>query len=298
MTLVTMFPGQGVQLIGMGGDRFERYPDLVEIASDILGYSIRRLCLEDPDGQLTDTRFTQPAVFVVNALEYRWLLDSGRVGAAAPDIALGHSLGEYNALEAAGVFDFADALRLVSKRAEITAAVRDGGMTAVLGLSPDLIRATLEAESLTELELANLNTHRQVVLSGPLTELDRAEPALLSAGAFDIRRLLVDGPFHSGHMRQIVSEFSAIFDGFRPRPPAFPVVSNVTARPHEQDQIVDLLVEHVCRPVRWADSIRWIVDTQPQPRFVSVGESGILQRMLRQICPELTGQVASGASRS
>lgn len=132
MTTVVMFPGQGAQRVGMGGDLFAEFPDLTEQADEVLGRSIRDLCLEDRDGLLDDTRHTQLAVFVVNALAFRRL----RASEGEPDLVLGHSLGEYNALEAAGSIDFLSALRLVKARAELTGRIK-GAMTAVLGMSEE-----------------------------------------------------------------------------------------------------------------------------------------------------------------
>ena len=107
MSIVCLFPGQGSQSVGMGGDLFVRYADWTAEADQVLGYSIRELCLDDPRGELGLTQFTQPALFVVNALMWRARADEGR---PAPAFVAGHSLGEYNALLAAGVFDFVTGL--------------------------------------------------------------------------------------------------------------------------------------------------------------------------------------------
>ena len=129
--IVHLFPGQGSQHVGMGAELFKRYPQLVEQADEVLGYSIKTLCLEDPRSELSQTQFTQPALFIVNALSYLARIDDGE---AQPDFVAGHSLGEYDALFAAGVVDFEQGLRLVQRRGALMSQVRGGGMAAVVGL--------------------------------------------------------------------------------------------------------------------------------------------------------------------
>ena len=110
MSLICLFPGQGSQVKGMGAELFDRYPDWTADADRVLGYSIRELCVDDPRGELGLTQFTQPALYVVNALTFRAKRDDGM---AAPDFVAGHSLGEYDALLAAGCFDFGTGLAMV-----------------------------------------------------------------------------------------------------------------------------------------------------------------------------------------
>ncbi|HET9368792.1 MAG TPA: acyltransferase domain-containing protein, partial [Vicinamibacterales bacterium] len=124
MSLACLFPGQGSQSKGMGAGLFERFADWTSIADRVLGYSIRDLCIEDAEGRLVQTAFTQPALFVVNAMTYRARLESG---AEAPRFVAGHSLGEYNALLAAGVFDFETGLRFVRERGALMGRVGGGG---------------------------------------------------------------------------------------------------------------------------------------------------------------------------
>ena len=131
MSTVFMFPGQGSQSIGMGAGLFERYPDLVAEADAILGYSIKELCLEDPEGNLNSTDYTQPALYIVDALSYLAKTEDEDV---RPDFVIGHSLGEYGALVAAGALDFAHALEAVSARGremERVSVGDNGAMAAV-----------------------------------------------------------------------------------------------------------------------------------------------------------------------
>ncbi|SEG19827.1 trans-AT polyketide synthase, acyltransferase and oxidoreductase domain-containing protein [Nonomuraea solani] len=287
---VVMFPGQGVQEAGMGRELFDEYPDLTAEADEILGYSVRRLCHDNPDGLLDDTLYTQPAVYVVNALEYRhW-----RGTAGEPDGALGHSLGEYNALEAAGALTFGTGLRLVQARAQLTGAVR-GAMTVVLGLDEERIRHVLAANHHEDVEIVNFNTPTQLVLAGPPDSIGAAEVALDAAGAASVRRLAVSGPFHSSHMARAATEFAARFRHIGVEEPRFPVIANLTARPHRREEIMRSLAAHIDHPVRWADSIRWILERHPRATFEAMGKARILIRMLKRIRSELS--LTAGSAR-
>ncbi|WP_345206058.1 ACP S-malonyltransferase, partial [Streptomyces lavendulae] len=221
---VVMFPGQGVQRRGMGRDLFERFPDMVVDADEVLGYSIRDLCLENHDERLALTEFAQPAIYVVNAMALR----AHRETAPPPDIAIGHSLGEYNALHAAGAFGFSEGLALVKARAQATADV-PGAMLAVVGLSRQQVEDVLNTTGGTRVHIANFNSARQLVLSGLADEIDEVRPALELAGARLARRLRVSGPFHSPHMAPAAERFEAAVQAARLEAPAIPVIANLTA---------------------------------------------------------------------
>jgi len=143
-----VFPGQGSQRRGMGAQDFDRFPERCAAADAILGYSIRDLCLNDDAGRLRQTQFAQPAIYVAGALHSFALQDK------APDFLAGHSVGEYNALLAAGSFDFETGLRLVQKRGEWMARAAGGGMVAVMGLEVDRVRKLLPAD----VDIANYNS--------------------------------------------------------------------------------------------------------------------------------------------
>src|SRR5262249_33257796 len=143
MTRISIFPGQGSQAKGMGAELFRKFPDLVSQADAELGYSIERLCLEDPDKQLNNTAFTQPALYVVDCLAHLNQLNESGV---APHFVAGHSLGEYSALFAAGAFDFSAGLRLVRKRGELMSKAFGGGMAAVVGLTCEQIEDVLRTK--------------------------------------------------------------------------------------------------------------------------------------------------------
>ncbi|MCC7247779.1 MAG: acyltransferase domain-containing protein, partial [Lysobacter sp.] len=204
MTSVWVFPGQGSQRKGMGEGLFERYARETAQADEVLGYSLRTLCLEDPDGVLNRTEFTQPALFAVSALSFLAKRDDGAV---LPDVYAGHSLGEFNALFAADAFDFATGVALVAKRGELMSKAPRGAMAAVIG--PDLTRvcALLDEAGLAEVDIANINSGSQIVISGLYEDIDRCQPVFAEAGA-RFARLNVSAAFHSRWMRDIQAQFA------------------------------------------------------------------------------------------
>jgi malonyl CoA-acyl carrier protein transacylase len=279
MPLSCLFPGQGSQSKGMGGDLFDRFADWTTAADQTLGYSIRELCLDDPRGELGLTQFTQPALFVVNAMTWRLREREGRT---RPDFVAGHSLGEFNALLAAGVFDFPTGLALVQRRGQIMSAVTGGGMMAVIGLAPDRIEAVLaSSEAGRRLDVANFNSFEQTVIAGPREDLDAVRPDLKAAGGRAIP-LNVSAPFHSRYMREAQDEFDAYLAQFALQPPSIPVVSNVTARPYEPHELRDTLARQIGSSVRWLDSMRFLLG-RGVTDFEEVGPGKVLTKLVTQI---------------
>lgn len=280
MTMIYLFPGQGSQKVGMAQGLFERFSSLVEQADDILGYSITKLCLEDPEGCLSLTQYTQPALYVANALSY--FAEIEEHANPKPDYAAGHSLGEYNALLAAEVFDFATGLKLVQKRGWLMSEAQQGGMSAVIGLSLDQIQQVFQTLSINTIDIANLNSPTQIVISGPSDDLDRVDPACKQAGARLVVRLNVSGSFHSRYMKPAADEFSAFLKGFNFSSLKIPVIANSTAKPYANDEIALRLAEQIYSPVRWTESIEYLVKT-PEPQFKELGPHGVLTKLLKQI---------------
>ncbi|SRR6266851_2334823 len=273
-----IFPGQGSQARGMGGDLFDRFPELAATADEILGYSVARLCREDPRGQLDQTQFTQPALFVVNALTY---MARRQDGEPVPDYFAGHSLGEYNALCAAGAFDFATGLRLVRERGRLMAAATGGGMAAAIGLTEDAVRGVLARGNLSGIDLANHNTPDQFILSGPRELIESAREAVLAAGARYLP-LRVSGAFHSRYMEPARSEFQLVLAGCEFHPLDVPVVANVTGRPYEPGSVRETLAEQLVRPVRWEQSVRHLL-AAGVTTFDEVGPGQALTGLVRKI---------------
>jgi trans-AT polyketide synthase/acyltransferase/oxidoreductase domain-containing protein len=273
-----VFPGQGSQFVGMGEGLFARYPEMTALADEILGCSVEELCLKDPRRRLHQTQYTQPALYVVNALTYRRRCDSG---APPPAFLAGHSLGEYNALLAAEVFDFAAGLRLVKARGELMSAVSGGGMAAVLGCDGERVEEILRARALLTLDVANYNTPSQLVLSGPAEDIARAEDIFLEIGAKYIL-LKVSAAFHSRYMEPFVQPLRAALREVEFHPPKIPVLSNVSARPHEAGQIREHLERQIRQPVRWTESVRYLLDAGVED-FEEVGPGGVLTKMIKAI---------------
>lgn len=280
MTLIYLFPGQGSQKLGMGQDLFERFPQMVEEADDILGYSIAKLCLENPEGCLNLTQYTQPALYVVNALSYFANREDNAISPA--DYAAGHSLGEYNALLAAEVFEFATGLKLVQKRGWLMSETAQGGMSAIIGLALDKIQQVFQTLNINTVDIANLNSPTQVVISGPPSDLDRIDPACKEAGAKLVVRLNVSGSFHSRYMKPAALLFSEFLKGFIFSPLKIPVIANSTAKPYETHEIALRLAEQIHSPVRWTDTIEYLFK-MPQPEFKELGPHGVLTKLVKQI---------------
>lgn len=282
MTVVCMFPGQGSQRVGMGAGLFPRFPELVARADAILGYSLADLCLKDADGLLGRTDHTQPALFAVSALAWLARVEDG---AAAPSMMMGHSLGEFTALFAAGVFDFETGLRLVRERGRLMNEAKGGTMLAVIGLTADRIRAVLARHGLSGIDVANLNAAEQTVLAGLKGELDQAAAVFQDEGAIPIP-VPVSAPFHSRHMIPTAEAFAPFAEGFDFADPALPVISNVTARPYPLRGAAAVLrrqlVSQITGSVRWVESVQYAL-ARGARTFEEVGPGDVLAKLVVKI---------------
>ena len=290
-----IFPGQGSQFKGMGKDLFPLFPELVASASDILGYSLEELCLTDAQGRLSQTQYTQPALFAVNAMHYFRQRDLHAANETLwqPDFLAGHSLGEYNALLAAGVFSFETGLRLVKKRGELMGAASGGGMAAVLGIPAGEVRAILDEHKLEQIDVANFNTPTQTVIAGEKNAL-AAAAELFARRNLRCVMLNVSAAFHSRHMRAAQAEFAQFLQQFTFAAPGIAVIANATARPYDRDRIAETLATQIASPVQWVDSIRYVMG-RGDIEFQEIGAS-VLSKMVQEIRTRETAIIDEASS--
>lgn len=276
--LAYVFPGQGSQAKGMGGDLFDQYKELTAKADAVLGYSIKQLCLDDPLNQLSNTQYTQPAVYTVSALSYyRAVENSGK----KPDYVAGHSLGEYNALLASAVFDFETGLKLVQYRGLLMSTVSGGAMAAIVGLTSEEVRNVLLKGKFDQIEIANFNAPTQTVISGNKSDIFKVESSLTKTNGHFIP-LNTSGAFHSHYMESIKQEFISYLREFEYSELQIPVISNVTARPYIQTEIVKTLAAQITNPVKWTDSIQYLLN-EKKMAFTEIGTGTVLSRLIDQI---------------
>ena len=288
MSIALLFSPQGSQYVGMGRDLAEAIPAsraVYEAADAALGWSVSATCFEGPEDRLNDTRQTQPCLVATSLAALAAL--RARVQLTASHVA-GHSVGEYAALAAAGVLSIEDALRLVARRGALMAQQStDGGMTAVIGLTREIVAAVIDAiASPADLVVANDNAPGQVVISGTRDALLAAETSLREAGARRLIPLKVSGPFHSPHMAKVSDALETAFGNATWHEPQVPVVSNVSAAPERNvARLRNLLAEQVRSPVEWVASVRRMID-EGVDTFIECGAGNALAGMIRRIAPE------------
>ena len=279
MTKIYVFPGQGSQTPGMGGELFDQFPELVKQVDEVLGCSIKSLCLDDPENRLNQTDYTQPALYIVNALTY---LSKTEETDLRPDFVTGHSLGEYNALFAAGVFDLITGLKIVQKRGQTMVKVTGGGMAAVIGMQPDKIKQVLKDASFETIDIANLNSPKQTVISGRKEDIEAVKSVFEDAGVRLFIPLKVSGAFHSRYMQDAQNEFADFLKNFEFQPAEIPVIANYTAAPYQDDETMNNMVQQISCPVRWVETIQYL-KLQPEPEFEEVGPGNVLTKLIKQI---------------
>lgn len=282
-----VFPGQGSQAVGMGKDLFDNFPAarrVFEEADEALGFALSSLCFTGDESELQLTANTQPAILTVSVAAFRAMESEGF---APPDFVAGHSLGEYSALVAAGVLDFAEAVRTVRKRGtymQEAVPLGVGAMAAILGSDIETIEiACAEAADGLVCSPANINSPSQVVIAGDSGAVDRACELLKERGAKRAIRLNVSAPFHCELMspareRLAVDLNQLIYNGFR-----FPIVHNVDATiSNDTARVCDALTRQVSMPVLWLQSVRNLCSADVGT-FVEVGAGRVLSGLVRQI---------------
>ncbi len=287
MALAIVFPGQGSQAAGMQAALAEEYPEIRDTyreASDVLGFDLWELLQEGPAEGVDETVVTQPAMLTAGVAAWRaWR----RAGGGMPALMAGHSLGEYTALTCAGAMSFTDALRLVSRRAELMQAAvpaEEGAMAAILGLDDDVVvsvcRGAAEGEVVSA---ANFNSPGQVVIAGHRAAVKRACAQAKAVGAKRTMLLSVSVPAHCDLMRPAAAEFAAALAKTDFTTPSIPVVNNVDVEPYDTPASIRAGLERqLYSPVRWTASIRYLVD-RGASFLLEAGPGKVLTGLARRI---------------
>jgi len=282
-----IFPGQGSQHPGMGKDLAEKFPaarQIFEEADDALGFSLSELCFNGPAEQLQLTENTQPAILTVSIAALRALQSDGF---PRPDFVAGHSLGEYSALVAGGALTLSDAVKTVRARGRYmqeAVPVGAGAMAAILGAGLETVNAGCEQASEGEVcSAANINSPGQVVIAGAAGAIDRAIVILKERGAKRAMKLNVSAPFHCAMMKPAQDRLATDLGTIQFNDAEMPVVTNVDARAvRNADQLRDSLVRQVSQPVRWLQSVEFLI-SQGVKTFIEIGPGKVLSGLVRQI---------------
>jgi len=285
-----LFPGQASQYVGMVKDLFDHYPqakDYINSANEILKFDLKKIVFEGPEEKLKKTHITQPAVFVHSIILNEILKEKG----IAPEIAAGHSLGEYSAVVSSSALDFDDGLRLVKKRGELMHEADEkspGTMAAILGLEREKVEELCDEISRDEvLILANYNSPKQYVISGSIAGVEKGMTRAKEMGAKRVVPLVVGGAFHSPLMHYAQKGLSEAIDSCTFKKPLYPVVSNVTAvATADITEIKNNLKAQLLNAVRWEDSIHFMINSGISS-FLEVGPKKVLQGLIRQIDREV-----------
>jgi [acyl-carrier-protein] S-malonyltransferase len=284
-----LFAGQGAQVVGMGKDLAQSSPTAkawFDRANAALGYDLTSICLGGPESELTKTEHAQPGIFLISWVAFELLRE--RVPSLPFGATAGLSLGEFTALTAAGALSFEDGLRVVRQRGRFmqdACAATHGGMAAIIGLNE---AATREVCAETGVVLANLNCPGQLVISGPTEKMAPACALAKAKGALRAVPLTVAGAYHSPLMASAQPKLEAELAGVTLAPPRVPVIANVTAQPHNgPDAIRARLVEQVTSPVRWEQSMQYLVG-QGFTRFIELGPGRALSGFMKRIAKTAT----------
>lgn len=272
---VCIFPGFGAHVKGMGKTLFDDFKELIQIADDILGYSIKKLCLDDPDDLQETTQYGHPALYVVCILEYLKMADKMQ-----PDYFAGHSLGESCALFAANAFDFATGLQIVVQRAKWMADIQNGKMAVVIGISEEETQKIIDDEQL-DIFIANVNSPSQLVVSG------WAQNVIDARSHFSKRDVIFIpfegmGPFHTPYMQGVKNKLIKYLNPLRFNDFSRPVISNVTGRPYDLEEKELLFANQIDHCVRWYDTIVHLLECG-QTEFVEIGPVKVVSAFVRQI---------------
>jgi [acyl-carrier-protein] S-malonyltransferase len=279
-----LFAGQGAQVVGMGRDLAGQFPTArawFDRANAALGYDLAAMCFNGPEAELTKTEHAQPGIFLVGWIAFQLLQE--RFPALGYGAVAGLSLGEFTAIAAAEAMEFEAGLKVVRARGRFMQKACEatlGGMAAIIGLDE---QTTREVCAEAGVALANLNCPGQLVISGVTDGIARACELAMARGAKRALPLTVAGAYHSPLMAGAQPKLAAELERIRFNPPKVPVISNVTARPHDGAASTRaLLVEQVTAPVRWEDSMRYLI-ADGFDCFIELGPGTVLSGFMKRI---------------
>jgi len=287
------FPGQASQYVGMARDLYEAFPLAREFfaqAQEILGFDLAEVCFNGPEERLKQTAITQPAIFVHSAIVNALLRERGM----EPDMAAGHSLGEYSALVAAGAMSFAQALQVVKERGRLmqeAGTIAPGTMAAIIGLDEAAVAGLCaEAAEVGVVQPANFNCPGQIVVSGAKEAVARAMDLARARGAKRVVELVVSGAFHSPLMDHARQHMGHVLEAAEINDARIPVYANVTARPvRSATEIRKLLWDQLSKPVLWQNTIQNMI-ADGATLFYEVGPGNVLTGLLKRINKEIPGR--------
>ena len=288
---VAMFPGQGAQFVGMGKDLYNQHPlaqEKFNSANRLLGFSITDIMFEGDTEALKETKVTQPAIFLHSVIIYELAKKSN------PDMAAGHSLGEFSALTACGALSFEDGLSLVSKRAQAMQAACDvikGTMAAVLALADDVVEQVCQDMD-GIVVAANYNCPGQLVISGAFPAVEAACEVLKEKGAKRALLLPVGGAFHSPLMEPAQEELAKAILETHFNTPSYPIYQNITAAPTQDAGLIkENLIAQLTGPVKWTQTIQQMREDGAS-LFTEYGPGKVLQGLVKKIDREAEVQSA------
>lgn len=282
-----IFPGQGSQAVGMGKELFDNFAPAREVfdqADEALGFSLSEMCFSGSEADLALTANTQPAILTTSVAAFRAMMSAGYPD---PAFVAGHSLGEYSALVAAGVLEFADAVRTVRKRGtymQEAVPVGVGSMAAILGADLATIeQACADAANGQVCSPANINSPSQVVIAGDADAIDRACELLKERGAKRAVKLNVSAPFHCALMKPAQERLAEVLGELKYGDPVYPIVHNIDAAVNSNaDLVCEKLTQQVSSPVRWMQSVQEMVKGGAAT-MIEVGAGKVLSGLVRQI---------------
>jgi len=287
MKVAYVFPGQGSQWVGMGHDLYQNFNsarDVFQQADDTLKFPLSKLCFEGPEDELRQTINAQPAILAVSFACLKAIQEAdGNNDLPSPVFLAGHSLGEYTALAAAGVLDFATTVHLARERGRLmheAGQERPGSMAAIIGLDEALLAEVCQE---TDTRIANINCPGQLVISGAVENLGKATDLAKAKGAHRAIPLQVSGAFHTPLMQSAVNGMYEIIANLPFSEPNIPIIGNTTAQPlNTTDLIKEELLQQLCNCVQWQSSIEYMV-ANGASTFIEIGPGKVLTGLTKRI---------------